>query len=221
VAIRSAAAAVYVHGTALLRDDFLRSSAYALPTDLQIVRASYAASADEEQWPNHSTAYVIVRYRLGGKVVEQSIQVNRDRSGPVRRRILGEGATVVPPGVYTVAASDTQVRTRVDECAKRENLSLVDCPFDRSGGSYTGTVTSVRWTIRRYLTIRLTASSSPTRAARSPSWTRRLPALRAVGLPASECGPQGRFVVARQMRPSPDHKPPDHNELFAVTSRTV
>ncbi|WP_027346404.1 zinc ribbon domain-containing protein [Hamadaea tsunoensis] len=54
-----------------------------------------------------------------------------------------------------IAAVDKLVRARVDDCANRTSLSLVDCPFDRTD-SYTGTVYSVRWTIRRYPAITLT-----------------------------------------------------------------
>lgn len=86
--------------------------------------------------------------------------------------------TVVVPGrprgqpttLVTLAASvkmqaadavNKLMRARIDECAARKSLSLVDCPFDRTGGSYTGTVTWVRWTIRRYPAITLAAIEHP------------------------------------------------------------
>jgi len=60
-----------------------------------------------------------------------------------------------------VAAVDKLVHARIDACAARQTLSMVDCPFDRTGGPYTGTVTSVRWTVRRYPAIALTPVDHP------------------------------------------------------------
>jgi hypothetical protein len=59
------------------------------------------------------------------------------------------------------AAVSKLVHARIDDCAARQTLSMVDCPFDRTAGPYTGTVTSVHWTIRRYPTIALTPVEAP------------------------------------------------------------
>jgi hypothetical protein len=83
----------------------------------------------------------------------------------VAGRVRGQPATTVnlSPTVKptAVTAIDKLVRARVNECAARRTLSMVDCPFDRTGGPYTGGVTSVRWTIRRYPTIAVTPVASP------------------------------------------------------------
>jgi len=120
---------------------------------------------------------------------------------PLARDHGTDGAHVVPPGVYTITAStsdvlftaspvkvavpggrrndravtatldltvkpaavaqvDRQVRARIDECAQRHDLTPYDCPFDRTG-PYTGTVSSVKWTIVQYPKIRLTPVVKP------------------------------------------------------------
>ncbi|NUS59062.1 MAG: hypothetical protein HOV66_30035, partial [Streptomycetaceae bacterium] len=87
------AASIVRPGLEVLRDNALNDPAYFPPTGLQIVRSTYAPTADSQQRPNHERAYVTVRYQIAGATFEQTIQVNRGGRGLDRTWTLGDGAT--------------------------------------------------------------------------------------------------------------------------------
>jgi len=95
-----------------------------------------------------------------------------------------------------IDAVTTIVRARIEECAARPTLSIVDCPFDRTGGSYTGTVTSVRWTIRRYPAITLAPVEHPYPGGPVAALTTSTPGIARVTYAAVSTG--GKTVTEEQ-----------------------
>lgn len=92
LAARDTAAAAAMSGAVLLEDGDLLGEGYTPPTDVQIGEVTYGQAVDHQR-PNKTLAHVKVSYRLGEQLVEHSIEVNRDREGPVRPWSLGTGAT--------------------------------------------------------------------------------------------------------------------------------
>ncbi|NUT40048.1 MAG: hypothetical protein HOV86_08645 [Thermoactinospora sp.] len=231
----TAAARDLAGGVAVLADDGL-ASGYEPPTGLQIGEITYGTPTDVMRRPNKSIAYVTVRYQVGGQQVEGSIEVVREKSGPVRPWSLSDGITGplyvvspvveqarvagttvhtvdqvrasgtsdavwVPPGVYTVTAAaddplfdsrpvtvpvlaghqhpdkatsvnlaltarpdavaviNKQIKAVIDDCAKRDDLNPIGCPFGYSGLDTIG-ASGVHWKITKYPQITLTPAEN-------------------------------------------------------------
>ncbi|MEU8007053.1 hypothetical protein AB0B66_38320 [Catellatospora sp. NPDC049111] len=110
----TAAARDLAGGVGALADDGL-ATGYTPPDDVTIGEVIYGRATDDTRRPNRSTASVAVTYRVGATLVEASIEVHRDRAGPVRPWSLGAGITapvdVVSPVVKQARLGGADVRT--------------------------------------------------------------------------------------------------------------
>jgi hypothetical protein len=92
---------------------------YEPPSDLEFGDVTYGNASDETRRPNKSIAYVSVAYTLAGKRLHSSIEVYRNRRGPVRPWLLGSGTTglldVISGHLPKVSVAATVVETTTDK----------------------------------------------------------------------------------------------------------